>query len=48
MGEDILQPHKPEQHSPVGLGRQRVANDMEFDNASTLLQASRFISGCVG
>lgn len=48
VGEDILQPHEPEQHSPVGLGRQRVADDVEFNNATTLLQASRLISGCVG
>lgn len=48
MGEDILQPHQPEQHTPVGLGRQRVANDVEFNDPSALFQASRFISSCVG
>lgn len=48
VGEDVLQPHKPQQHTPVGLGRQRVANDVEFYDPSTLFQASCFISSCVG
>lgn len=48
MGEDILQPHEPEQHPPVGLGRQRVADDMEFDDAAALLQAGCLVPGCIG
>lgn len=48
VGKDILQSHKPEQHTPVDLGSQRVANDVEFDDPSPFFQASRFISSCVG
>lgn len=48
MGEDILQPHEPEQHPPVGLGRQRVADDMELDDATTFLQAGCLVPGCIG
>lgn len=48
VGEDVLQPHKPEQHPPVGLGCQRVADDVELDDAAALLQAGRLVPGCVG
>lgn len=48
VGEDILQPHKPEQHPPVGLGRQRVADDMELNDATALLQAGCLVPGRVG
>lgn len=48
VGEDVLQPHKPEQHPPVGFGCQRVADDVELDDAAALLQAGRLVPGCVG
>lgn len=48
VGEDVLQPHKPKQHPPVGLGCQRVADDMELDDAAALLQAGCLVPGCVG
>ena len=48
MGEDILQPHEPEQHPPVGLGGQRVADDVELDDAAALLQAGCLVPSCVG
>lgn len=46
--EDILQPHQPQQHPPVGLGRERVADDVELDDATALLQAGRLVPGCIG
>lgn len=48
VGEDILQPHKPKQHPPIGLWCQRVADDMELDDAAALLQAGGLVPGCVG
>lgn len=48
VGEDVLQPHQPQQHPPVGLGCERVANDVEFDDASALFQASSLVPGGVG
>lgn len=48
VGEDVLQPHEPEQHPPVGLGRQRVADDVELDDAAALLQTGCLIPGCIG
>ena len=38
VGEDVLQPYEPQQHPPVGLGCERVADDVELDDAAALLQ----------
>lgn len=48
VGKDILQPHEPQQHPPVGLGRQRVADDVELNDATALLQAGCLIPGRIG
>lgn len=46
--EDILQPHQPHQDLLVGFLRERVADNVELDDATALLQPRRLIPRRVG
>ena len=48
VGEDILQAHQPHEDLLAGLLGERVADDVELDDATALFQTGRLIPRRVG